>query len=91
MAKTIMSSIYFTTLLIVVLFISSEIPKSEATCHRVLGLAVNVTVPCRERACEAACVAQFPLTCRGECEDLLRSVRVMNDIDDVCRCYGRRL
>ncbi|KAF8089658.1 hypothetical protein N665_0500s0023 [Sinapis alba] len=92
MAKTI-SSICFTTLLLVVLFISAEIPKSEATCTKYLGEAI-LAYTCSESYCEAKCAEHYHESCRGECEDHDHhhhhdSLHLTNDHDDHCHCYGR--
>ncbi|XP_010431437.1 PREDICTED: defensin-like protein 205 [Camelina sativa] len=79
MAKTL-NSICFTSLLLVLLFISAEIPKSEANhCDKFLGEA-TVSYPCRERECEAQCHAHYEHSCKGECED--------HDHEEHCHCYG---
>ncbi|CAH8353296.1 unnamed protein product [Eruca vesicaria subsp. sativa] len=90
MAKTT-SSICFTTLLLVVLFISAEIPKSEASCTKFLGEAI-LSYPCSESSCEAKCAEHYHESCRGECEDHDHhhdGVHLTNDDDDHCHCYGR--
>ncbi|AEE74286.1 unnamed protein product [Arabidopsis thaliana] len=77
MAKTF-SSICFTTLLLVVLFISTEIPKSEAHCDHFLGEAP--VYPCKEKACKSVCKEHYHHACKGECEYHGREVH--------CHCYG---
>ncbi|CAH2054945.1 unnamed protein product [Thlaspi arvense] len=88
MAKTL-NSICFTTLLLVVLLISAEIPKNEATCTKFLGEAA-VPYPCKESVCEAKCAEHYHESCRGECEDHDHGVHLTNDHDEHCHCYGRR-
>ncbi|CAA7015886.1 unnamed protein product [Microthlaspi erraticum] len=73
------------TLLLVVLFISAEIPKSEASCNKYLG-GVHV-YPCKESECEAKCREHYHESCKGECED--HDAHLMNDNDEYCHCYGR--
>ncbi|KAL1211764.1 Defensin-like protein [Cardamine amara subsp. amara] len=94
MAKTL-NSICFTTLLLVVLFISAEIPKSEANkCDKYLGEVVTVPQPCKERVCEAQCHEHYEHVCKGECEENHDDgVHVNNhDHDDLehCYCYAWR-
>ncbi|KFK38352.1 hypothetical protein AALP_AA3G102900 [Arabis alpina] len=79
MAKTL-KSISFTTLLLLVLFISAEIPKSEATCETFLGEA-TVSNPCRRRNCAASCSAEYTESCKGLCE--------LHDNEVHCHCYRR--
>ncbi|CAA7062103.1 unnamed protein product [Microthlaspi erraticum] len=81
MAKTL-NSICFTALLLVVLLISAEIPKSEAQaqCNRFLGEASGVN-PCTRRACEARCPMQYTGSCRAACE--------VHDGELHCHCYAR--
>ncbi|EOA31792.1 hypothetical protein CARUB_v10015014mg [Capsella rubella] len=81
MAK-ILGSICFTTLLLVVLLISSEIPKSEGHCKKFIGEAPFYH-PCREKACEASCKEHYPhVACKGECED--------HHGEEHCHCYGSK-
>ncbi|KFK42367.1 hypothetical protein AALP_AA2G246200 [Arabis alpina] len=79
MAKTF-NSICFTTLLLVVLLISAEIPKSEAqaTCNVFRGEA-TVRNPCKNNACQARCLVDYPGACRGVCE--------LHDNELHCHCY----
>ncbi|CAA7062106.1 unnamed protein product [Microthlaspi erraticum] len=80
MAKTL-NSICFTALLLVVLLISTEIPKSEAqACDRFLGEASGVN-PCTARGCQARCPVQYPVSCRSACE--------VHDGELHCHCFGR--
>ncbi|KAG7576174.1 hypothetical protein ISN45_Aa03g005970 [Arabidopsis thaliana x Arabidopsis arenosa] len=85
MAKTL-NFICFTTLLLVLLFISAEIPKAEANCDTYLGEA-TVSYPCRERECEAKCYEHYPHSCRGECEHHDHVVHTHEE--EHCHCYGR--
>ncbi|VVB11574.1 unnamed protein product [Arabis nemorensis] len=82
MAKTF-NSICFTTLLLVVLLISAEIPKSEAqACNRFLGEATLLN-PCRDIACQARCPVRYPGSCRGVCEAHDNELYLIH-----CHCYG---
>ncbi|VVA96604.1 unnamed protein product [Arabis nemorensis] len=92
MAK-IFNSICFTTLLLVVLLISAEIPKSEANsnCDKFLGEAVLLSYPCREHACEAKCLEHYHESCKGECEEHDHDDHhhvESHDDDEHCHCYG---
>ncbi|VVB11573.1 unnamed protein product [Arabis nemorensis] len=79
MAKTF-NSICFTTLLLVVVLISAEIPKSEAqTCNRIIGES-RAGIPCRNLDCQVSCQVQYRLACRGVCERL-------DDNELHCNCY----
>ncbi|CAA0381465.1 hypothetical protein ISN44_As03g005450 [Arabidopsis suecica] len=86
MAKTL-NSICFTTLLLVLLFISAEIPTAEANCDTYLG-EVTVYYPCRERDCEAQCYEHYPHSCKGECEHHDHVVHHDHE-EEHCHCYGR--
>ncbi|VVA96603.1 unnamed protein product [Arabis nemorensis] len=80
MAK-IFNSVCFTTLVLVVLLISAEIPKSEANskCKKFLGEA-PVGNKCKEKACEAICAQYYYNSCKGECEK--------HGYEEHCHCYG---
>ncbi|XP_006298834.2 defensin-like protein 205 [Capsella rubella] len=90
MAKTL---ICFTSLLLVLLFISAEIQKSQANdCDRFLGEA-TVSYPCRERECEAQCHEHYEHSCKGECEDHdhdhgHHDHDDHHDHEEHCHCYG---
>ncbi|CAA7062108.1 unnamed protein product [Microthlaspi erraticum] len=80
MAKTL-NSICFTALLLVVLLISAEIPKSEAQpCNRFLGEGA-VANPCTNSACQTRCPVQYRGSCRATCEP--------HDGELHCHCYAR--
>ncbi|KFK37982.1 hypothetical protein AALP_AA3G054900 [Arabis alpina] len=89
MAKSF-TSIGFTVLLLVVLFISAEIPKSEANCDKFLGEAVVSHYPCSEHACEAQCAEHYHESCKGECEehDDHHYHLANHDDHEHCHCYG---
>ncbi|CAG7890903.1 hypothetical protein BRARA_A03711 [Brassica rapa] len=78
MAKTL-NSICFATLLLVVLLMSTEIQKSEATCKKFLGEAP--VHPCKEKACKEVCKEHYYHSCKGECE--------MHGYEEHCHCYGK--
>ncbi|CAH8353299.1 unnamed protein product [Eruca vesicaria subsp. sativa] len=80
MAKTL-NTMCFTTLLLVVLLISTEISKSEANsnCNQFLGEAP--VHPCKERACKKVCREHYYNSCKGECEK--------HDYEEHCHCYGK--